>query len=89
MTEYIKDESGNIRAFLQEAAQYESIAAQKKCDREVELSRPFMLLRPSMTLDGNKWCALYGDNIQDGLCAFGDTPAKAAEAFDGAWNGSV
>jgi hypothetical protein len=89
MTEYIKDESGNIRAFLQEAAQYESQAAQKKLDRELELSRPFMMLRPRMMPDGDKWCALYGDNIQDGVCAFGDTPAKAAEAFDSAWNCSV
>ena len=87
MSGYINDESGNIRAFLQEASEYESQAAQTKANRELELSRPFMLLRPKLSLDGNKWCALYGDNLQDGVCGFGDTPEKASLAFDNAWKG--
>ena len=52
---------------------------------EQEKSRPFMLLRPRIFPDGNQWCALYGDNLQDGVCAFGDTPAKAATQFDFEW----
>jgi hypothetical protein len=52
---------------------------------EEERLRPFMLLRPRMFPDGNKWCALYGDNLQDGVCGFGDTPHAAAAAFDLAW----
>lgn len=52
---------------------------------EEQRLRPFMLLRPRMVLDGNMWCALYGDNLQDGVAGFGDTPEKAAEAFDKAW----
>jgi hypothetical protein len=31
----------------------------------------------SVTLDGNQWCALLGENIQVGLGGFGDTPAEA------------
>lgn len=31
-----------------------------------EQRRPFVQLRPRVFLDGNMWCALYGDNIQDG-----------------------
>jgi len=31
----------------------------------------------SVYLDGDSWCALIGDNIQEGLCGFGETPAKA------------
>ena len=27
--------------------------------------------------DGNQWCFLYGDNINDGVCGFGDTIEKA------------
>ena len=50
-----------------------------------EQLRPFMLLRPRMLLDGNQWCALYGDNLHDGVAGFGDTPAKASLAFDMAW----
>ncbi len=51
-----------------------------------EAARPFMLLRPSMVPDGNKWSALYGDNIQQGVCGFGDTPEKAALDFDRNWH---
>lgn len=50
-----------------------------------EQVRPFYLLRPRMFQDGNQWCVLYGDNIQDGVAAFGDTPAKAATQFDVEW----
>lgn len=51
-------------------------------------------LRPSIAIgarvfpDGDKWCALYGVNIQEGVCGFGDTPEKACEAFDKEWKGT-
>lgn len=32
--------------------------------------------------DGDKWCALYGRNIQEGTIGFGDTPEQACAAFD-------
>lgn len=54
-----------------------------------EMRRPFMLLRPKIYPDGNQWCALYGDNIQDGVCGFGETPEKAAQAFDLAWRNDL
>jgi hypothetical protein len=47
--------------------------------------RPFMTLRPRIFLDGSQWCARYGENLQDGVAGFGETPAKAAESFDLAW----
>lgn len=30
---------------------------------------------------GNKWCFLYGDNIQEGIAGFGDTIIEAAYDF--------
>ena len=36
-----------------------------------EMSRPSVLFRPKLTQDGNQWCALYGDNLQDGIAGFG------------------
>ena len=54
-----------------------------------EMLRPFYLPRPRVFLDGNSWCALYGENIQEGICAFGDTPAEAAELFDVAFYGGL
>lgn len=32
--------------------------------------------------DGDQWCALYGDNIQDGIAGFGPSPAAAIQAFE-------
>ena len=52
-----------------------------------EQRRPFMLLKPKMYMDGNVWCALYGDNIQEGVCGFGNTPHAASIEFDKAWMG--
>ena len=46
---------------------------------------PHVVLRAKVYPDGDKWCCLYGDNLQDGVAGFGDTPAKAANAFDTMW----
>jgi hypothetical protein len=49
------------------------------------ISSPHVLMRPKLSLDGNKWCALYGDSLQDGVAGFGDSPALAMEDFDRQW----
>lgn len=54
-----------------------------------ELQRPSAVYRPSLSIDGNMWCALYGDNLQDGVAGFGDTPALAMYDFDKNWNASL
>lgn len=51
----------------------------------IEQARPFMLLKPKMYPDGNQWCALYGENLQEGVSGFGDTPHKASIQFDVEW----
>lgn len=50
-----------------------------------ELTRPSVLFKPKIYMDGNSWCALYGDNLQDGVCAFGRTPDEAMRNFDTEW----
>ena len=50
-----------------------------------EYERPSVLFRPKLSIDGNQWCALYGDNPQDGVAGFGDSPTKAMWDFDRAW----
>lgn len=50
-----------------------------------EYQRPSAVYRPSLIQDGNIWCALYGENLQDGVAGFGDTPAKAMWDFDLQW----
>jgi hypothetical protein len=51
-----------------------------------EMSRPSTIFRPNISIDGDQWCALYGDNLQDGVAGFGDTPAAAMAEFDKAWH---
>ena len=43
---------------------------------------PSHLYRPRLFPDGDQWCALLGDNLQEGVCGFGETPAAAMAAFD-------
>jgi len=50
-----------------------------------ELSSPHVLLRPRLYPDGDQWCMLYGNDLQEGVAGFGGTPALAAAAFDDAW----
>lgn len=47
-----------------------------------EYERPSVLFRPKLSIDGDQWCALYGENLQDGVAGFGDSPAKAMYDFD-------
>ena len=35
--------------------------------------------------DGDKWCCLYGDTIQEGVAGFGDNPNAAAYDFESNW----
>ena len=44
------------------------------------------ILNPSIRKDGDKWCVLYGNNLQDGIYGFGDTPYEAILEFNKAWN---
>ncbi|TLX52782.1 hypothetical protein DN824_21990 [Stutzerimonas nosocomialis] len=41
-----------------------------------------VMYRPALSIDGNKWCALYGENLQDGVAGFGDSPAEAMQDFN-------
>jgi hypothetical protein len=46
---------------------------------------PSAVYRPRLTVDGNQWCALYGDNLQEGVAGFGDSPGAAMHDFDRQW----
>ena len=43
------------------------------------------LLKPKITRDGDRWCVLLGDNVQDGICGFGKTPHEATIDFNQNW----
>lgn len=42
----------------------------------------FALLQPKVSIDGDQWCVLYGENLQDGVAGFGDTVYKAILNFN-------
>jgi hypothetical protein len=50
---------------------------------------PSAIYRPRLSVDGNQWCALYGDNLQDGVAGFGESPADAMYDFDTNWRKSI
>jgi len=50
-----------------------------------EMIRPSVLFRPTVSLDGNEYCCLYGSNLQEGIAAFGKTPDEATRNFDNVW----
>lgn len=51
-----------------------------------EYERPSTVHKPQLFVDGNQWCALYGENLQNGVAGFGNSPAAAMYAFDKAWH---
>ena len=70
------DYAGNVAYEFQNLAiQLQQLAA-----------KPSIIYKPKLSIDGNQWCALYGDNLQEGVCGFGDSPAEAMKAFDDAWH---
>jgi len=52
-------------------------------------TEPSYRYRPRLSIDGNQWCALYGDNLQDGVAGFGDSPEAAYWDFDRAWRAKL
>jgi hypothetical protein len=46
---------------------------------------PCQLYKPRVFRDGDKWCALYGDDLQVGVSGHGRTPEEATRQFDENW----
>ena len=71
-----------IKGFLHSEAmrKYE-----EDCDmREIKTS-PHMLYPVKVTQDGNMYCCLYGENLQEGIAGFGKSPKEACDDFDRIW----
>jgi hypothetical protein len=47
----------------------------------MEYSEMKDILGITISLDGDKWCALIGENLQDGLAGFGNSPIEAIRAL--------
>lgn len=68
-----------------DVSRYVAIIQEEFVFAAYEMQRPSVLYRPSISLDGSKWCALYGDDLIKGVAGFGDTPAEAMADFDENW----
>ena len=44
------------------------------------------ILKPKISIDGDRWCVLYGENLQDGVAGFGSSPRLAVYDFNRAWD---
>lgn len=62
------------------------LAADSVRDAAAYHSAPSAVYRPALSIDGDQWCALYGDNLQDGVAGFGDSPEAAMWDFDKSWS---
>lgn len=54
-----------------------------------ELARPSTIHKPKLVIDGNQWCALYGEDLHDGVAGFGDSPELAMADFDKEWHKKI
>lgn len=54
-------------------------------ETQTDLAAPHVKMRPKVYKDGDQWCCLYGENLMEGVCGFGATPAAACAAFDAEW----
>lgn len=54
-------------------------------DVREQMTRPAVVYKPRIGIDGNQWIAVYGDNIQEGVAGCGDSPELAMADFDKAW----
>ena len=61
---------------------------QAATDIALAITRPSAVFRPALTIDGDQWCALYGQNLQDGVAGFGSSPEAAMADFDRKWVGA-
>lgn len=86
MSGYYDHATGSI---LHTVAMKKLEAAEIELQAARELIRPFMILKPRVFPDGNKWCVLYGNDLQYGVCAFGDTPEQASINFDNNWKNQI
>lgn len=71
---------------LSHAAHMTQHAAQQfMSDVAAAMVLPSVLYRPKLSIDGNQWCALYGQNLHEGVAGFGDSPEAAMDDFNANW----
>lgn len=73
----------NFPFYVERALSRVAEAAESAAEQQV---RPSVLYRPALSVDGNRYCALYGKDLVVGISGFGDSPEEAMKNFDAAWS---
>lgn len=50
-----------------------------------QLTAPHVLMRPTLSMTGGRWCALYGDSSIFSAVGYGDSAEAAMKDFDFKW----
>lgn len=83
------DDTGRLLGLEIESIQADRIRRSEIADLEErywrEMLLPSTMFRPHLSQDGDKWIALYGEDLQTGVVGIGDSPCKAYMDFDRAW----
>lgn len=58
---------------------------QEFCAAAMSMQEPSAIYKPVLSIDGNQWCALYGEDLVRGVAGFGESPAKAMADFNINW----
>lgn len=82
VSEVLRQSFGMADHHMACVAQDYSLAAQ-------EQQRPCVVFKPTLRRDGALWCALLGDNLQDGVAGFGESPHLAMTDFDKNWHAKI
>jgi len=60
---------------------------EKICNEgELHIYNKFKALDLKLEKDGNQFCVLFGENLQEGIAGFGDTPHSAILEWGNAMN---
>lgn len=90
-----KISNGDIGAAIESAmavanvSHYVMMAAESVKCAAAEYESPSAVYRPKISIDGNQWCVLYGENLQDGVAGFGDSPSLAMCDFNKNWHAKL
>ena len=70
-------------------AHWAEMARESIREAACENARPSAVFKPRLSIDGNQWCALYGENLQEGVAGFGASPEDAMWDFDRMWRAKL
>lgn len=68
---------------------YEAATVRSQTAQEKQEFNLFAMLRPTIKRDGNQWCVLYGENLQEGIAGFGNSPHLAIMDFNAQWYSKI